>query len=210
MIITSISKTAHKRYDILVDGETILSIHEDVLVKYGLHKGMEIELNDLTELVESEEYHKVVQACMRYLSYRPRTIWEATTYLQGKGYSHHLVGRVVDEMKSHGYIDDRKFAGTWVAERQSTKRLGIARLKQELKQKGISSAIIEEVIQMDHIDEERQLVTEVAERRYSRLRHEEWTTIERRLNGYLLRRGFPSHLIRQVLQQLRNTHNQGE
>ena len=56
--------------------------------------------------------------------------------------------------------------------------------------------------------EERQLVTEVAERRYSRICQEDWKTVERRLGSYLLRRGFPSHLVRQALQHIRNKRDQ--
>jgi regulatory protein len=51
-------------------------------------------------------------------------------------------------------------------------------------------------------------VTEVAERRYSRLCHEDWQTVERRLGSYLLRRGFPSYLVRQALQHIRNKRDQ--
>ncbi len=193
-----------------MDGETVLSIHEDVLVKYGLHKGMEIELTDLTEFAEAEEDHRVAQAALHYLSYRARTIWELTQHLLEKGYEKVLVQKAIEEMVHLGYLDDRKYAIAWLAERQSNKKLGIIRIKQELKQKGISSTIIEEVIEPEHFDEERQLVTEVAERRYSRLQNEAWPKVERRLGAYLLRRGFPSHHVRQVLQQIRATHSQEE
>jgi regulatory protein len=210
VIITAILQQARKRYQILVDGEPVLSVHEDVLVKYGLYKGIEIELDDLDEITKAQERHYVSQACFRYLSFRPRTSWEATQHLLQKGYEDQLVKQVIDSMMQRGYLDDRQYAGNWVAERQSGKKLGITRLKQELKQKGIPSTIIEEVIQMEHMDKERKLVTEVAEQRYSRLRNEEWQTIERRLGSYLLRRGFPYHMVRQTLQQIRTKHDQEE
>jgi regulatory protein len=210
VIISRIQQQSHKRYDIFVDGETLLSIHEDILVKYGLHKGMEIELADLTELAEAEEYQRVSQAALHYLSYRARTVWEVTSHLLEKEYEKTLVQKAIEEMVHLGYLDDRKYATAWLAERQSNKKLGIIRIKQELKQKGISSTIIEEVIETEHVAEERQLVTEVAERRYSRLQNEAWPKVERRLGSYLLRRGFPSHLVRQALQQIRATHNQEE
>lgn len=208
MIITAILQQAHKRYQILMDGEPILSVHEDVLVKYGLHKGMEIELSDLVEITKAQELHYVAQAFFRYVSYRPRTIWEVMQHLRQKGFEELLIKQVVDSMVQQGYLDDRQYAISWLTERQSVKKLGIARLKQELKQKGISPEIIDEVIQEEHIKEERKLITEVARRRYSQLRQEEWQIVERRLGSYLLRRGFPSYLVRQALQQLRADHDQ--
>lgn len=208
MIISAIVGQKHKRYEIHVDGEPVLSVHEDVLVKYGLHKGMEIESTDLIEISEAQESHYVTQAFLRYVSYRPRTVREAEQHLLQKGFDATLIQSVLQSMKQQGYLDDRQYATNWIIERQTGKKFGINRLKQELKRKGISSIYIEEAISEENIIEERQLVTEVAERRYSRLCQEDWQTVERRLGSYLLRRGFPSHLVRQALQHIRNKRNQ--
>lgn len=208
MIISAIVGQKHKRYEIHVDGESVLSVHEDVLVKYGLHKGMEIESTDLTEISEAQERHYVTQAFFRYVSYRPRTVREAEQHLLQKGFDETLIQSVLQSMKKQGYLDDRQYATNWIRERQMGKKLGINRLKQELKRKGVSSTYIEEAISEENIIEERQLVTEVAERRYSRLCQENWQTVERRLGSYLLRRGFPSHLVRQALQHIRNKRDQ--
>lgn len=208
MIISAIVGQKHKRYEIHVDGEPVLSVHEDVLVKYGLHKGMEIEPTDLIEISEAQECHYVTQAFLRYVSYRPRTVREAEQHLLQKGFDRALIQSVLESMKQQGYLDDRQYATNWIRERQTGKKLGINRLRQELKRKGISSIYIEEAISEENIIEERQLVTEVAERRYSRLCQEDWQTVERRLGSYLLRRGFPSHLVRQALQYIRNKREQ--
>jgi regulatory protein len=204
VIISAIVGQKHKRYEIQVDGEPVLFVHEDVLVKYGLHKGMEIESTELIEISEAQERHYVTQAFLRYISYRPRTVKETEHHLLEKGFDERLIQSVLQSMKQQGYLDDRQYAANWIRERQTGKKLGINRLKQELKRKGISSTYIDEAINEENIIEERQLVTEVAERRYSRLCQEDWQTVERRLGSYLLRRGFPSYLVHQALQHIRN------
>nr|WP_275402111.1 regulatory protein RecX [Shimazuella alba] len=169
---------------------------------------MEIEPADLSEIIEAQERHYVAQAFFRYVSYRPRTVKEAEQHLLQKGFEASLIRSVLESMKKQGYLDDRQYAINWIKERQTGKKLGIHRLKQELIRKGVSSVYIDEAIEEEHIEEERQLVTEVAERRYSRIYQEDWQTVERRLGAYLLRRGFPSHLVRQALQQIRNKRDQ--
>jgi regulatory protein len=208
VIISAIVGQKQKRYEIQVDGEPLLSVHEDVLVKYGLHKGMEIEATNLTEIIKAQERHYVIQAFFRYISYRPRTVKEAEQHLLQKDFEPSLVASVLASMKQDGYLDDRQYAENWIKERQSGKKLGINRLKQELKRKGVSAEYVDEAINEENIEEERQLVTEVAERRYSRMYQEDWQTVERRLGSYLLRRGFPSYLVRQALQQIRNKRDQ--
>ena len=73
------------RYHIYVDGEFLLSVHEDILVKYRLHKGMELDESEIEKWLEAEEYNKVKQRALHYLSYKPRTTHEVKMYLGRKG-----------------------------------------------------------------------------------------------------------------------------
>jgi regulatory protein len=210
VIISAIVQKRQKRYEIQVDGEPMLSVHEDVLVKYGLHKGMEINPDDLTAIAVAQERHYIVQALYRYLSYRPRTVKEARDYLLQKGFAPTLVDAVLVEMEKEGYLNDQQYAINWVRERQVSKQLGIQRLRQELIRKGIAAVYIDAALDESRMEAERQLVTEVAKRRYSRMQGLDWPTIERRLGGYLLRRGFASSLVHQTLRHIRQQRDEGE
>lgn len=210
MIISAIVQKRQKRYEIQVDGEPVLSVHEDVLVKYGIHKGMEIDPADLKKIAEAQERHYVVQAFYRYLSYRPRTVKEARDHLLQKEFAPTLVDEVLVDMVREGYLNDQQYAINWVRERQVGKKLGIQRLKQELIRKGIAAEYIDAALDESRIEAERQLVTEVAERRYSRMQGLDWPTIERRLGGYLLRRGFASSLVHQALRNIRQQRDEEE
>jgi len=208
--ITSIEKPSSqsKRYRIYVNGERAFSIHEDVLVKCRLHKGMEVDEGRLAEWLHQEELHKVKQAALRYLSYRPRSVHEVRTYLKRKGFEDGLAEQVIEEMIAHRYLDDQEFAKNWVDERRRLKGVGTLRLKQELAKKGIASSLIDEALSYVDEDEQRQLAMEVAERRYLRICRESWPVIERRLGQYLLRQGFPYHLVFSVLQTFRVRHEE--
>jgi regulatory protein len=202
-VITRIEKTADGRYRIHADGQFLLSVHEDVLVKHRLHKGMEIDPEIIRELLSAEEYQRVKQAALRFLSHRPRTVHEVRKALLAKGYDAGLCDQVVEEMKELGYLDDRRFAESWVEERQTGKGLGIKRIRRELVQKGVASSLVDEALGHITDDQQRQLAMDVAERRYLRLRGETWMNIERKLGGFLLRRGFDMEHVISVLRELR-------
>ncbi|PRZ15486.1 regulatory protein [Laceyella sediminis] len=204
--ITRIEKCSKqaKRYRIFVDGTEVCSVHEDVLVKFHLYKGMEMEPSQLEELLQEEEYNKVKQAVMRYLSYKPRTVYEVKQHLNEKGYEAALGEQAIKEMEAQGFLDDRQYAKSWVAERHRHKGYGTLRLRQELTKKGVASSHIDEALAEMDEEEQRQLAMKIAERRYLRICGEPWPTIERRLGQYLLRQGYPVSLVYEILREFRD------
>jgi regulatory protein len=207
-IITRIERKSarSKRYQIYFNDEPLLSVHEDVLVKQGLYKGMEVDAAKIKELLLAEEYNQVRIAALHYLSYRPRTIQELRQYLTKKDFSAGYIHQVVEEMKEQGYLNDQQYAKAWVEERRNRKNYGVLRIKNELRQKGIASQWIDEAISHVEDDEERQLAMEVAKRRYLRLCHEPWPKIERKIGQFLVYRGFSMEIVYAILQELKWQH----
>ncbi|SEN43793.1 RecX family transcriptional regulator [Lihuaxuella thermophila] len=208
--ITRIEKPsgAAKRYRIYVNEEYLFSVHEDVLVKYRLYKGMAVDQEQIRELLTAEEYNKVRLAALRYLSYRPRTCLEVKQYLAGKGYSEENAERVIHELEQQGFLDDREYAYVWVREKRNSKGHGPLRMRRELARKGIASKWIDEALAHTDEEEERQLAMEIAERRYLRICHEPWPKVERKLGQYLLRQGYSTEIACWVLNDFRSRHKQ--
>ncbi|SFJ24908.1 regulatory protein RecX [Thermoflavimicrobium dichotomicum] len=210
-VITKIEKKSvlSRRYQIYINDQPLFSIHEDVLVKHGLYKGMQVDGAQIKELLEAEEYNQVRLSALRYLSHKPRTTQELRQYLMRKEFHEGYIEKVIDEMMRLGYLDDQQYARAWVDERRNRKGYGALRVKKELKQKGIASKWIDEAMSKVDQSEERQLAMEVAERRYLRIQHESWPKIERKLGQFLLYRGFSMDVVYEVLRELRSKH-QGE
>ncbi len=191
-----------------MDGEPLFSVHEDVLVRYGLYKGMAVDQEQIRDLLTAEEHNKVRQAALRYLSYRPRTCQEVREYLARKEFSEENVEKVLHELQQQGFLNDREFALAWVRERRNSKGHGPLRLRQELARKGIAAKWIDEALAHTDEEEERQLAMKIAERRYLRICHEPWPKVERKLGQYLFRQGYPSEIVYSVLSDFRSRHEQ--
>lgn len=197
------AKRHRKRYHIYINGDYQFSIHEDVLVKFGLHKGMSVDPVELGDWVRADEQAKIRQAVYRYLSYRARSAHEVRTYLAQKDWDPELCEQIITECIQQGYLNDRAFAEEWVKSRQTRKGLGKNRLRQELQKKGIASKDIEGVIAQIDEEEERQKAMELAERRYLRIQTEPWPKIERRIGQYLLRQGYRADMVYSILHTLK-------
>lgn len=208
-IVRIYQQEAHsKRYLLEIEGGRSVSVHEDVLVTYGLYKGMTVDEEQIAAWCEADERNKVRQAAYRYLSYRSRTAWELKQHLQRQQWHAAMIDQIIAELQEAGYLDDRTFAAEWVRQRGQQKGLGPQRLRQELINKGVAESLIEEALHQWNEEEERQRAMEIAKRRYLRIEQEPWPKIERRLGSYLARRGYSMAVIYEVLGQLREQYRQ--
>ena len=91
-----------------------------------------------------------------------------------------------------GLIDDLKFAETFAASKRATRGLSTASLRRELAGKGIASSIIDQVLAEYTHEEDLNTATRLAEKRIRSMQHLDREVRQRRLLGFLGRKGFSS------------------
>ena len=111
---------------------------------------------------------------------------------------------VVDEiarLERVGLLDDAELAAELVKTRQDRKGLGRGALTSELRARGIDPVLIDEALAETDDDEEQERADEWARKRAGSLRGLDHATAERRLNGYLMRRGYRSEVVRRAIEK---------
>jgi regulatory protein len=127
---------------------------------------------------------------------------ELSGRLKRKKFDLAIIEEVIEFLKEKRFIDDREFARAWA--RDKIKRpLGLARISQELKAKGVEKSIIEESLNgIKHNYDEKSVVLGLAQRKIKRLKGVEPRKARSRLYFYLLRRGFSPEIVSDTLNQL--------
>lgn len=145
--------------------------------------------------MDSQTFAKAKTAVFRYLKYRPRSVHEIQLKLRRKNFPSTIINQTVDYFKKIGCLDDQQFAHGWVRSRLN-KPLGIRRIRQELKLKGIEDELITQAITNATQDyEECEYILALAKRRLRQYTNLDQRTAQRRLYVYLARRGFNSGAI---------------
>lgn len=102
-------------------------------------------------------------------------------------------------MKEKKFLDDNEFARMWLESRLK-RTLGIRRIRQELKTKGIDKAIIDRQIgEIKDAYSEDEIVSELLKQRLAKLKGIDPQKARQRVYGYLLRRGFSPETVIDVL-----------
>lgn len=206
MKITSIQRqSSHpRRFNIYVDEAYAFSVHEDVLVRIDLYKGMIVEQDDIQRMIRVEELNRATHHALHYLKFRARSKNEIQQYLARKGYEEKIVSEVIQDLIAKKYIDDRQFAEQWTRYRMLEQSKGKKYVTEELKQKGIDSQWIEQAL--DTVDEEAEInrALSLAEKRWNRYKNEEWSHVQRKVGQYLLRQGYSGSIVYDVLNKVKD------
>lgn len=180
MRITSISPQVKNknRVNISVDGKYRLSLDVYQLVDLGIKVGSEFEELDLANLEQESQFGKVYSRALEYCLMRPHSVREIKDYLYRKtrpsrsktgelkpGVSPAITQRVLDRLIQNNYVDDKKFAIFWVDNRMVKKGVSMRKLSNELKVKGVSTEIIEQVLNNSERNDQLELKKIIAKKR---------------------------------------------
>lgn len=162
----------------------IIGLSRTIISEYNLKR---------REMLSDEEYMKILEIAALSTSYyllskRDYSKRELFEKLYGKYFNKEIINKVMEILKDKGYLDDYEFARGYV----NTHSYGKVKMTFMLKQKGITSDIIEEVLE-DNRDEE----LENLRKHLKKIRGRE---VEKQIAA-LMRKGFNYGDIKKVMNE---------
>lgn len=192
-----VQKRNKERVNVYLDDAFAFSLTLDEAAR--LRKGQALSEAEVAALRGRDELVKAVDSASRFLSYRPRSTHEVRQNLLEKDYPDPVIDAALERLTALGYLDDQAFATFWVGERNRFKPLGTRALRYELRQKGISESIIDEVLAGLDADD---AAYRAALPQVRRLRGSSRRDFTQKISGFLQRRGFSYEAARVALRQL--------
>jgi regulatory protein len=147
-------------------------------------------------------FSKAKAIVYRFFKFRIRSEQEIITKLKDKAFDNAIIEPVIAFFKKAGLIDDAVFAKAWIVSRLA-KPIGVRRIRQELKEKGVADEIVsEQVAKLTNDYDEFEAAQKISQKRMKIYQKLDETTQQRRLEGYLLRRGFSTQVVYKTLKLL--------
>jgi regulatory protein len=199
--ITGIKKVKgrDKRVKVYLDGKPALGLLAETALQEGLKVGQEISEGRLNALESQDQYQRCFNAAIRFLGYRPRSEAEVRQRLQRHGFEGEYLEKSIARLKEQGLLDDIAFARFWIENRETFSPRSKSLTKMELRRKGLSSDVIEQVT--GEIDE-KDSAYRAAMKKAPSLVNYEYQDFRRRLGDYLGRRGFNYGIIKETTERI--------
>lgn len=139
------------------------------------------------------------QQAVKLLARRDHSIREIEHALRAHGRGEEAIGFVIEKLRGNGYLDDSAAAQTLVARLQERKGYGRQAIAAELARRMFAPAAIEYALELVDSGEELVRCRDLAINRARSLDGLPREVAERRLVGYLQRRGYSGSTVRSAV-----------
>ena len=203
-VITKITQQKRdlERYNIFLNEKYAFSVHETVLVKFGLTKGMVLEDWSLSEMVYEEEINKAFNRALHYLGFRMRSEHEVKQKLLELEYEEAVILEAIVKLRKLGFLNDETFSEVLLETRKSSSKRGPRAIQQELERKGIEKELQAKVMESFPEDDQVQVARELAEKEANKNRALSPRQTEQRIQNLLLRKGYSFDIIKEALKDI--------
>ena len=191
-----------ERVNIFVDGQFLMGVNALIVLQTGLKIGQELTPQQVQQLRQEEALQQAMGRALNYLSFRPRSREEVRRYLERKETPPELIDPVLTHLEQTELINDQAFAEFWLESRARFNPKGAQALKHELRQKGVTREVVDEMVN-DEQDEER--AQQVARKKALSLVGQpgmDFKTFYSRLGSFLQRRGFGYEITARTVREL--------
>lgn len=217
MVVTGLEaqKKNPNRLNLFVDGHFCCGVSLNIVAKYKLFNDKPIDEQTMEQLLLDSLLERILDRVIQYLSSYGKTEKQVKQYIKellfkkkGVWFSKdilldedNIISRIMKFVKRNGLVDDKKYTQDYINERRSNKPRSIFLIKSELRKKGISDEIIEQV--MDNLDmfdlNDEQLIVELCKKKYG---VEKISKDDRKKIAFFQRKGFNWEVISSILDDI--------
>jgi regulatory protein len=137
-----------------------------------------------------------------YCAYQERCHQEVVNKLRGMKMIPQAIDVILVHLIQHNYLNEERFAKTYVRGKLRFKKWGKRRLTSELKKKDISKININQALTEIDNTEYVEIFNDLAEKRLNSLREKDKYQKKRMLADYLLYRGWETYMVYDKVNEL--------
>jgi regulatory protein len=208
--ITSIvqNKRSEDKVNIYLNDEYWLKLDKNKLLEFQLSKGKLLSHEEKSQIEQEATREKLLDKVLRFISVRPRSVYEVRTYLKLKRQMEDSeIDQVVDMLTSKNYLSDRNFAEWFVTNRLESGLHGKVKIKAELMKKGVSREIINEVLKSqtssdEYQENEEDKIREFVKKALKTIDLSDKQKARQKIYSRLLARGFEYEKVKRLVSEI--------
>ena len=167
-----------------MDGKYSFSLTIDQVLEHKVKKDLEIDEQDVKKFEKLSLDGKLRQRALEWLMIRPHSEKEVMDYFRRKKVDGERARAWLDEFISRGYQSDQSFTRWWIDQRRA-KQKSQQFIRQELRQKGVDTAIIQSLLLEESVTDKSALMM-LVEKKQKQTKYQD----SQKLTTYLLRQGY--------------------
>lgn len=198
--IISVEKFKGSTYQVNFDEGEPAFINSEIIAQYNIKGGVSISESAWNQVVYANEFRRARERALYLMDYRDHSYIELFKKLE-KNYDEDICYDVIDSLVEVGIVDDRRYAENLAQRLMEVKRCGYYKAVQEMRQKGISKELANEILS-EYEDTTKERLKDLIESKYAR-RLEDEDGIKKVKNA-LVRNGYSYKDVNAALEDYMN------
>ncbi|MBN2281265.1 MAG: RecX family transcriptional regulator [Candidatus Marinimicrobia bacterium] len=193
-----VQKKDNNRISVFLNHHFAFGLSIETYEKYPLKVNETINHEMIDDLLLFEKEVQAGTNALKFLGIKARTELEVRKKLKTLQYGSDIIDKIIENLKSKKILDDLDFTEMMVRDFVKFKKEGVFKLIRNLKQKGISAEIIEEVLEK-YISPEEQLekALYLGQKKYDFLGEKE--NKKEKIYRFLMQKGFKKSIVIEAL-----------
>lgn len=207
MKMETIKKTSGTKYKIIFeDGET-LSLQDQIIIDYNILYKKEISNELFLELNRENEKYEVYNKVVKYIMKKMRSQKEIEKYIEKYELSEKEKDVIFDKLKSINLLNHQIYASSYVIDKVNLSKEGPLKIKKDLIDKGIEEEYINEALAKFDVEERKNKVILLLEKKVSNNKKYSNYELKRRLVTDLNRLGYSREFIDDCFKEITLPNN---
>lgn len=199
MKIIKYKKGSKGIYKVDLDDGCVLSLYEEVILKFDLLLKKEILEEELNDISDCNLEWDVYYVALNNIKARFKSVYDVRMFLQKKEYPIDLINKAISKLLKQGYLCDRNYTKSYINNQIVTTAKGPLKLEKELLDKKIDVDIIrDEMIVFDE-DIQREKINKIISRGLKSNRTRGGNVLKQKISNDLKLLGYDNSLINTVM-----------
>ena len=205
MTVTDIKDYKKGKYEVYLNDEFAFVLYKSELKTYGVKVSTELSQSTIDEIVDVVLTKRCKKRAMNLLLKGDMTEMKLRSKLQDGRYPENVIDAAIKYVKSYNYIDDRRYAMSFISFKSATDSKNTIRRK--LIERGVSKDIIDSCIEEYYVEDElninveRELIERLLRKKCKDFSNIEYTE-KQKLIASVMRKGFSYYDVESVLEGL--------
>lgn len=130
-----------QRVNLFLDDRFAFGLPLELVLSASLKVGRQLSEAEVDRLKKQSFLEKNYSAALRFLSFRPRSLWEMKRYLASREESEEGIKEIISRLSGQKLLDDQAFVRWWCRQRLDFRPRSRNFLLAELAKKGIPRAL---------------------------------------------------------------------
>ena len=195
MLINKFTKKKNGQYEIELENDEKIVVHEDLILKYNLLINKKINDKEKENILNENTLYIARDKAIKYVSTKMRSIKELESYILDNDIDKTLVIKIIKELKEKKYLDDALYTKAFINDKINLSNDGPYKIARDLEKKGVVHETIWDIMKIFDDSIQIEKITKLVNKFKKSNKNKSAMMLKNKIVNYLTNLGYEKSIV---------------